>query len=124
MRRGGAARYSVRTGFCRCALLLVLIFTSGLLLCAQQQPARPAQDDYEELEKFLPIHSEADEDAQILLMIQCTTCHSAKATKERIGQRAGGDLTFWTTLVSRMNTSWNASIPDEDLTVIVSYLAR
>lgn len=99
-----------------CALLLISM--SGALLYAQKDQADA--DDYADLEKFLP----GDDDAKVLLMIDCTTCHSAQSTKERLAERIGGDLTFWTTLSRRMNTTWNAKIPDEDIDAISAYLAK
>lgn len=102
----------------------ILMLMSPQLLSMQQSQRQVEQNDYEELEKFLPSTSETDDDAQMLIMIHCTTCHSAKATKERMAQRVGGDITFWTTLVRRMNSTWNASIPEEDIDEIVAYLAR
>lgn len=102
--------------------VFLLISGYGVLLYAQQDQVE--QNDYEEMEKFLPSDNDADDDAKVLLMIQCTACHSAKATTDRIAQRIGGDITFWTTLARRMNTTWNAKIPDEDIDAIVAYLAK
>ena len=96
----------------------LLISIGAVALRAQQ--TQSDQNDYEALEKFLP----GDDDAKVLLMIQCTLCHSAAHTQQRIALRAGGDITFWTTLVRRMNTTWNAKIPEEDIDVIVAYLAK
>ena len=105
-----------------CTGIFVLIFVAVMPLDAQkaQKDSAAASDDYAALESFLP----GDDDAKILLMIQCTVCHGAAATKERIAARAGGDITFWTMLVWRMNATWNAKIPEEDVNDIVAYLTK
>lgn len=94
-------------------------------------PAAPQQaqtdkfaDDFEVLDTFLPDKDPRDEDAKLMVMINCTVCHGPKDTKERLSLRAGGDLVFWTGLVRKMNTSWNARIQEEDIAPIASYLAK
>ena len=59
-----------------------------------------------------------------MVMINCTLCHGPKDTKERLALRAGGDVVFWTGLVRKMNTSWNARIQEEDIAPIANYLAK
>lgn len=82
-------------------------------------------DPFEALDAFLPGDGNAkDEDAKVLLMINCTTCHGPNDTKNRIASRAGGDLAFWTTVVGRMSTSLSANIPEEDRHQIAAYLAK
>ena len=94
------------------------------------QAAQPAQtdkfaDDFEVLDTFLPGDNDPrDEDAKLTVMINCTVCHGPKDTKERLSLRAGGDIVFWTGLVRKMNTSWNARIQEEDVTSIAAYLAK
>lgn len=82
-------------------------------------------DDFGALDAFLPGDKDPkDEDAKVLTMINCTVCHGPNDTKERIANRAGGDITFWTGLVWKMNTTWNARIPEEDIAPIANYLAK
>ena len=77
------------------------------------------------LDAFLPGDDDPrDEDAKIMIMINCTLCHGPKDTRERLALRAGSDLVFWTGLVRKMNTSWNARIQEEDIAPIANYLAK
>lgn len=101
---------------CLYGVIFIFMLVGTNSLHSQQEQV----DDYDELEAFLP----GDDDAKILLMIECTQCHSAAATKQRIAARSGRNLTFWTTLVRRMNTTWNGKIPDEDIDAITAYLAK
>ena len=88
---------------------------------AQETPL----DDFDLLDAFLPGNEDPrDEDAKIMVMINCTVCHGPKDTKERIALRAGGDIVFWTGLIRKMNTSWNARIQEEDIAPIATYLTK
>jgi ketosteroid isomerase-like protein len=95
-----------------------------------QQAAAPSgqqaqSDDFDLLDAFLPGDKDPrDEDAKVMVMINCTVCHGPKDTKERISLRAGGDIVFWTGLIRKMNTSWNARIQEEDIAPIANYLTK
>jgi hypothetical protein len=103
-----------------------MVLLCSVSLQGQQQPPLqgPEDDGFDLLDAFLPSSDERDDDAKVLTMINCTSCHSPKETKDRISKRAGGDISFWTGLVWRMNTSWNARFAEEDITPIANYLAK
>jgi len=100
-----------------CSLALWTLFALAATSLHAQQPQK---SEYDELDAFLP----GDDDARLLIMMNCTVCHSAASTKDRISRRAGGDITYWTNLVRRMITTWNARIDDEDVEPITIYLAK
>jgi hypothetical protein len=117
-------------GFLSWAALVLALATS---LNGQQPAPAPAQqtqtdafaEDFDVLDAFLPGDKDPrDEDAKVMVMINCTVCHGPKDTKERISLRAGGDVVFWTGLIRKMNTSWNARIQEEDIAPIATYLAK
>ena len=116
-------------------LAIWAVVVLGLATSLHGQPptsAPPAQaqtdefeDDFDVLDAFLPGDDDPrDEDAKIMVMINCTLCHGPKDTRERLSLRVGGDLVFWTGLVRKMNTSWNARIQEEDIAPIANYLAK
>lgn len=120
-----------------CGLCALFLFVCASSLHGQETPwaagqpatvtgAQPAPiDDFDLLDAFLPGNDDPrDEDAKIMVMINCTVCHGPKDTKERLALRAGGDIVFWTGLVRKMNTTWNARIQEEDIPPIAGYLAK
>ena len=78
-----------------------------------------AADPDDELNSFLP-----NDKGKTLLILYCTTCHSASGIRRNIVQRAGRDGVYWNTLVRRMITTWNAPIADEDIEPIITYLTN
>ncbi len=80
-----------------------------------QQPAEARQ----ELTDFLP-----NDEGKALISEYCTRCHSATRIRQAIAQRVGADEHFWSTLVARMVTVWNAPIAEEDVASIVTYLSK
>jgi hypothetical protein len=99
-----------------------------LVLASQAKPVRgqqPAIDDYDTLDAFLPGDGDPrDEDAKVLVMINCTACHGPADTRSRIANRAGGDAVFWRNVVERMSQALSANIPEEDRKQIAGYLAK
>ena len=94
-----------------------------------QQPA-PAgaqetpPDDVELLDAFWPgTRTPATKMLKIMVMINCTVCQGRRY-EERVALRAGGDIVFWTGLIRKMNTSWNARIQEEDIAPIATYLTK
>ena len=96
---------------------LVVIWTGFPTTSLRAQKIQSDAD--EKLNAFLP-----NDEEKVLVLVHCTVCHSAAATQERIASRAGGNQEFWTTLVRRMVTVWNAQIPEEDVDLIAAYLAK
>ena len=76
-------------------------------------------DPDDELDSFLP-----DDVGKTLITLYCTTCHHASGVRQNIAKRAGRDRSYWTTLVRRMITTWNAPIADEDIEPIITYLSK
>ncbi len=102
------------------AVLLGLLVAVWTGVPAASLHAQKIQNDSDEkLNAFLP-----DDEEKVLVLVYCTVCHSAAATQERIASRAGGDQEFWTNLVRRMITVWNAQIPEEDVDPIAAYLTK
>lgn len=98
-----------------------------LALAIQQAPVRgqAVPDDFDALDAFLPGDGDPrDEDAKVLVMINCTTCHGPADTRNRIANRAGGDAVFWKNVVDRMSQALSANIPEEDGKQIAAYLAK
>ena len=78
--------------------------------------------------QVLPLHGqfkkEEDADAKMLVITSCTPCHGPSDLRERVSKRAGKDVTFWTGLVWKMNTSWDAQIPEKDIAPIANFFAK
>ena len=67
---------------------------------------------------------EKDADAKMLVITSCTQCHGPSDLQERVSKRAGKDITFWTGSVWKMNTSWDARIPEEDIAPIANFFVQ
>lgn len=78
--------------------------------------------------QVLPLHGqfpkEEDANAKMLVITSCTACHGPGDLRERVSERAGKDVTFWTGLIWKMNTSWDAKIPEEDIAPIANFFVK
>ncbi len=95
-------------------VILTLLVLALMVSARGQQPEETRQ----QLTDFLP-----NAEGKALIIEYCMRCHSATRIRQAIAQRAGGDESFWRTLVGQMITVWNAPIPEEDFLSIVTYLS-